>query len=83
MKDSNYIPDGSGIVMGDTKAMPNRGTSTGMNGDSYDADLSQDSTNRIVGISGSTKSDPWAEDAVDDPTFGPAKGDDDRDEGME
>lgn len=78
MKDCNYIP--SGELQGDTKAMPDRGISTGMNGDSYDADLSQDSTNRIVGISGSTKSDPWAESAVDDPTFGAAKGDDDSDD---
>lgn len=77
MKDCNYIPNGS--LQGDTKSMPDRGTSTGMNGDDYGADLSQDSTNRIVGIGGATKSDPWQEDAVDDPTFGPAKGDNDND----
>lgn len=55
MKDCNYIPTGE--LQGDTKAMPDRGTSTGMNGDSYEADLGQDSTNRIVGIGGATKSD--------------------------
>jgi hypothetical protein len=55
MKDCNYIPNGD--LQGDTKGMPDRGTSTGMNGDSYDADLGQDSTNRIVGIGGATKSD--------------------------
>ena len=37
-------------------SMPDRGTSTGMNGDTYGADLSGDATNRIVGISGKTKS---------------------------
>lgn len=45
-----------GQVKGDNKGVPDRGTSTGMNGDSYDADLNIDATNRTGKISG-TKSD--------------------------
>lgn len=55
VSESNYIP--SGQLQGDTKAMPDRGTGTGMNGDSYEADLNDTATNRISGISGATKSD--------------------------
>lgn len=44
----NYIP--SGTLQGDDKAMPDRGTSTGMNGDTYGADLSVDATNRIGSV---------------------------------
>lgn len=57
MKDANYKPDGTGVVMGDTRAMPDRGTGTGFNGDSYDADTSQEATNGMGKISG-TKSNP-------------------------
>lgn len=43
-KDSGmYHPTGE--LQGDDKAMPDRGTGTGMNGDSYGADLSVDATN--------------------------------------
>lgn len=55
MSESNYRP--SGELQGDTKAMPNRGTKTGMNGDTYGADLSGDATNRIGSIKSNTKSD--------------------------
>lgn len=55
MKDCNYKPTGD--LQGDTKAMPDRGTTTGLNGDTYGADLSQDATNRQGSVS--TKSDPW------------------------
>lgn len=55
MSESNYRP--SGDLQGDTKAMPNRGTKTGMNGDTYGADLSGDATNRIGSLKGGTKSD--------------------------
>lgn len=55
MKDCNYKPNGD--LQGDSKSMPERGTSTGMNGDTYGADLSQESTNRIGSIGGATKSD--------------------------
>lgn len=68
MKDCNYIPNGT--LQGDTRPLPDRGTSAGMNGDTYGADLSPDATNRIVGIAGACKSDPWQEDMSDDPTFG-------------
>lgn len=50
-----YKPNGE--LQGDTKPMPDRGTSTGMNGDSYGADLSQDSTNRQGSIGRATQSD--------------------------
>lgn len=55
MKDSNYKP--SGELQGDTKAMPNRGTSTGMNGDTYGASLEQGATNSQGRIGSATKSD--------------------------
>jgi hypothetical protein len=32
MKDCNYKPDGTGVVMGDSKAVPNRGTDIGFHG---------------------------------------------------
>lgn len=60
MSESNYIPDGSGVVMGDTKPMPDRGTGTGMTGVNTVTDgrsLDSDAINRIGGISG-TGSDP-------------------------
>lgn len=47
----------TGELMGDTKAMPDRGTSTGMNGDTYGADLSQGALNRHGSIKGTSKSD--------------------------
>ena len=45
-------------LVGDSKDIPNRGTGTGMNGDTYGADLSGDATNSMGNISGSTKSQP-------------------------
>jgi hypothetical protein len=53
-KDSCYIP--SGELQGDSKEMPDRGTSTGVS-DTYGADLGQSATNREGSIAGSTKSD--------------------------
>lgn len=54
MKDSGmYRPNGD--VQGDSKAMPNRGTSTGVT-DTYGADLSQGATNGKGSIKGSTGS---------------------------
>lgn len=55
MKDCNYKPNGE--LQGDTRAMPDRGTSTGFNGDTYGADTSPKATNRQGSVS--TKSDPW------------------------
>lgn len=37
-------------------SLPDRGTGTGMNGDTYGADLSSDATNRISGIGSKTMS---------------------------
>lgn len=59
MSEANYRP--SGELQGDTKAIPSKGTGTGMNGDTYGADLGPDATGRIGGIGGSTKSDPGDE----------------------
>lgn len=55
MSETNYRPNGE--LQGDTKAMPNRGTKTGLNGDTYGADLSPDATNRNGSMGGATKSD--------------------------
>ena len=77
MSDSNYKPDGTGVVMGDTKPMPDRGTSTGMTGFATETggmSLDVDATNSLGKMSG-TDSDPAAECYADDPTFGPAPGD--------
>lgn len=82
MSDTNNRPPHDNFtVRGDTKAMPDKGTSTGMNGDSYGAALGQDATNRMGAING--KSDPMDECYSDDPSFGPAPGDaaEDRAEG--
>jgi hypothetical protein len=78
MSDTNYKPDGTGVVMGDTKAMPDRGTGTGMTGyDTHGEGMSLDleATNSMGKITGATNSDPAGECYPDDPTFGPAKGD--------
>lgn len=61
MGDANYRPSRNGdLVEGDTKSMPDRGTGTGVD-NSYGADLGQDSTNAMGGISGSTGSDGMQE----------------------
>ena len=49
-------PDNTGVVRGDTGAMPDRGTDTGFNGDTYGADVSPSAINRQGGISGATQS---------------------------
>jgi len=54
-------PDGTGVVQGDSGAMPERGTKTGFNGVSYGADVSQDAINRQGGIKSATRSDPCNE----------------------
>ncbi len=55
------MPTGDGELRGDTKPMPDRGTGTNVS-DTYGADIGLNSTNRIGGISGATKSDPAAQD---------------------
>jgi hypothetical protein len=76
MSESNYKP--SGELQGDTKAMPDRGTRTGMTGyntHSEGKNLDTDAINRIGGISGSTKSNPAEQDCTcDDPAVGSHKG---------
>ena len=59
MKTVFPMPDGSGVVQGDSKAMPYMGTETGMNGDSYGADLGMDADNMMGSITSDTKSDAW------------------------
>lgn len=54
MNNDQYTP--SGVLQGDDKSMPDRGTSTGVT-DTYGADLSQGADNRIVGIRAATQSD--------------------------
>lgn len=51
----SYKPNGE--VQGDTKAMPDRGTSTGAS-DTYGADISPDATNRMGGLGNAANSDP-------------------------
>jgi len=46
-----------GVVKGDGKGMPNKGTRTGLNGDTYGADIDMESTNTQGKIRGATKSD--------------------------
>jgi hypothetical protein len=79
MSESNYKPAGTGVVQGDTKAMPDRGTSTGLTG--YDTHgegmgLGQDDTNSLGSISGATGSDPMDECCAVDPIRGDHDGDD-------
>ena len=50
------FPRPTGQLQGDDKAIHDRGTGTGFNGDNYGADTSQSAINRQGGISGATKS---------------------------
>ncbi len=43
-------------------SMPNRGTSTGLNGDTYGADISVDATNSLGKMKGATGSNGAMED---------------------
>lgn len=55
MSDINYKPNGE--LQGDTKAIPDRGTSTGLNGDTYGASIEVTATNACGKIGGASKSD--------------------------
>jgi len=57
MSDTNNRPLKDGSLRGDDKAMPDRGTSTGVT-DTYGADLSPTAANKHGGISSATKSNP-------------------------
>jgi hypothetical protein len=72
MSESNYKPAGTG----DTKPMPDRGTSTGMTGHDTHLDgrsIDPDTTNSLGGLAG-TDSDPMDQCYATDPAFGKAKG---------
>lgn len=49
---------------GDSKAMPDKGTGTGLNGDTYGADLSVGATNSMGQISSATMSQAAMENCV-------------------
>lgn len=68
MSQSNYVP--SGDIQGDTKALPDRGTSTGMgdNAQTGGMSLEPEATNRMGALKG-TGSDPAGECKSDDPNF--------------
>ena len=59
--DCKYVPNGE--LQGDTKAMPDRGTSTGVT-DTYGANLS--GNNRIGGMGNAAKSDPAFDSTPDE-----------------
>lgn len=76
MSDSNYKPDGTGVVMGDTKPMPDRGTKTGMTGYNIHGDgmgLGMDDTNTMGSITGATGSDPMDKCCATDPVHGASR----------
>lgn len=66
MSDTNNRPLPDGSLRGDTKAMPDRGTSTGMDPgapifwavENTDTSFDGDATNRVGGMGGTTDSDP-------------------------
>lgn len=73
MKDTNYKPDGKGVVMGDTRGLPDRGTSTGWHGADPmlgGASTDPDATNSMGSIKGATRSDPFEDGSPEDPAFG-------------
>lgn len=45
MSDTNNRPNKDGSLRGDARNMPDRGTRTGLNGDTYGASLERDATN--------------------------------------
>ncbi|MGL5002118.1 MAG: hypothetical protein ACRDAM_04200 [Casimicrobium sp.] len=55
-----YFPLPTGSLLGDTSALPDRGTSEGVT-DTYGADVSGEATNRIGSIASSSKSTPAME----------------------
>lgn len=57
MSDTNFRPNKDASLRGDDKAMPDKGTSTGVT-DTYGADLSGSAKNSMGSITGATKSNP-------------------------
>lgn len=66
-QDPLVVDPANGVVRGDSGAMPNRGTGTGMvgSGAPYGADIGQNATNRM-GRVGDTGSDPMDKEWADD-----------------
>ncbi len=56
-----------GVVKGDGKGMPDKGTKTGLNGDTYGAAINVDATNSVGKITGATKSDAPFDNLPDNP----------------
>jgi hypothetical protein len=56
-----------GQVKGDRKSLPDKGTKTGLNGDTYGADLSPEATQPRGKITGATKSDAPFDNMPDNP----------------
>lgn len=67
MSDTNFRPTPDAKLRGDDKAMPDRGTGTGVT-DTYGADLSPQAQNRKGKITGATGSDPADENCNCKPT---------------
>lgn len=67
MDTKRYIPTGN--LQGDTRAMPDRGISTGVT-DTYGADLSSDSTNRQGSLGNAAKSDKMDKCCTSDQKMG-------------
>lgn len=65
MKDCNYRPTGE--LQGDTRPMPDRGTGTGLNGDTYGASLDQGATNSRGRIGRDAMSDAMDRCTADNP----------------
>ena len=55
---SNETDNSTVRVDGGSREMPDKGTGTGLNGDTYGADLGQDATNVIRSLVKDTQSDP-------------------------
>ena len=66
MSETNDRPGPDASIRGDTKDLPNRGTTVGVD-DTYGADLGCDATNGCGRITGDTKSDPALDDSPGDP----------------
>lgn len=56
-QDPMVVGPSDGNVRGDDRPLPNRGTGTGLTGDTYGASIDQSAINRRGGISGTCGSD--------------------------
>ena len=74
MSDTNNRPNPDGSLRGDTKSMPDRGTSTGMDPGAdiplEGMSIDPDAINRLGGMGNAAKSDPANDDSPEEPTFG-------------